>query len=577
MKSIKTKWLLTFSLLLIIPSISICFIVFSLAKNALDDLGKENLRSYVKEAVSIIELLDQQVQHGKITLEEAQELAKTQIIGMRNPDGTRQRSKSFQIGQYGYLIVMDEHANVLGHPSLEGKNLADTKDENGVFFAQDFVKKALAGGGVTTYSWTMPDNEERVEKKLAYSEKDPNWGWIVSATTYSLEFSHQADYLLYTCLVSLLIAVTAGGGIIYYLSNRMTKPILLLQGQMRKVANGDLSAPRLPISSRDEIGRLYDDFGTMVVQINEIVQKISLAADQVASTSGELSATALESGKTSSQVASAIQEVAEGTSASLSGTTHARTTVSEINRGLSFITSNMQILAEASMDTSAAASEGYSLLDGSQKQMQQVKATSEMLAATISSLGEKSREIGQVISLIRGIANQTNLLALNANIEAARAGEAGKGFAVVAAEVRKLAEQSQEAAKQVGHVITAIQEQVTVSIQAIQEEEHVIKEGIASVEAASRSFYKITHEVKDVTAKIQEINAAIQEISAESISLIDTIGDAEQIAQRTAEHSSQVAAASEEQHASSEEISAVADTLANMSEELQGIVSKFAL
>ncbi|MGE5701300.1 MAG: methyl-accepting chemotaxis protein [Clostridia bacterium] len=552
-------------------------IVFGIAKNALDHLGEENLRSHVQASISVIELMNQQVQQGKLTLEEAQELAKTEIIGMRNPDGTRQKTKSFQIGQYGYLMIMDEQANVLGHPSLEGKNMSGTKDENGVFFTQEFIKKAQAGGGVTDYRWTMPDDNQRVEDKLAYSQKDPNWGWVVSATTYNFEFSKQADYLLSISLVTLLIAVLVGGGIIYYLSSRMTRPILLLQGQMRKVANGDLSTPDLPIRSKDEIGRLYEDFVQMVVHIKEIVQKISFAANQVASTSEELSATALESGKASSQVALAIQDVAEGTSQSLSGTKQARAAVSEINRGLSFITTNMQVLSEASMDTSTAANEGYSLLNVSQKQMQQVKATSEMLALTIASLGEKSREIGQVISLIRGIANQTNLLALNANIEAARAGEAGKGFAVVAAEVRKLAEQSQDAAKQVDHVITAIQEQVDASVHAIQEEEQVIKEGIASVEAASGSFYQITHDVKDVTAKIQEINASIQEITAESMTLIDTIGNAEEIAHETAENSSHVAASSEEQTASAEEISAVANTLANMSEELQGIVSRFAL
>jgi len=196
-------------------------------------------------------------------------------------------------------------------------------------------------------------------------------------------------------------------------------------------------------------------------------------------------------------------------------------------------------------------------------------------AEVVTKLGERSKEIGQIVVTISGIAGQTNLLALNAAIEAARAGEQGRGFAVVAEEVRKLAEQSQEAAKQIANLISEIQSETDNAVVAMNEGAREVKVGADVVNNAGKAFKEIVSLISEVSTQIREISAAIQQMASGSQQIVAAVRDIDRISKDAAGQTQTVSAATEEQSASMEEIAAASQALAKMAEDLQSAVRKF--
>ena len=193
----------------------------------------------------------------------------------------------------------------------------------------------------------------------------------------------------------------------------------------------------------------------------------------------------------------------------------------------------------------------------------------------IQSLHKRSKEVSSILDVITGIANQTNLLALNAAIEAARAGEHGKGFAVVADEVRKLAEQSQQSAKEILTIIQGIEHDTESSVHIMSRVTDDVQAGVKVSNEAIEKFNQILQSTKEITPQMEEVSAIAQQISAAVQEVSATANELAIIAQANAATSEEVAAATEEQLASMEEISSSARALSAMAEELREILSHF--
>ena len=297
----------------------------------------------------------------------------------------------------------------------------------------------------------------------------------------------------------------------------------------------------------------------------------------MAASAEELTASADQSAQAITHVAGTINDVAHGTKSQASSIESAVVIIEQTSAGIRHIAANSNAMLGMAEKTTSAAAQGGKAVEAAIQQMVSIEKSVSGSAQVVATLGERSKEIGQIVDAISGIAGQTNLLALNAAIEAARAGEQGRGFAVVAEEVRKLAEQSQKAAKQIAELIAEVQAETDNAVTVMHAGTQEVKVGAEVVNKAGQAFQEITSLIGAVSQQIQEISTAIQQMASESQQIVSTEKEIYRISTETAGQTQIVSAAVEEQAASMEQIAASSQALAKMAEELRSVIAKFTV
>jgi methyl-accepting chemotaxis protein len=331
------------------------------------------------------------------------------------------------------------------------------------------------------------------------------------------------------------------------------------------------------VTRKDELGILGSSINKMIHNFRELIKDLYGTTEQVSASAEELAVSIEETTRATQQITSSIQEVASGSEAQLSRATDSAESVKEMNIGVQDITNAISIVTNNSTETAVQAEEGNRAIHQTVKQMETINQSVNQSVMTVNKLNERSKEIGQIVALITGIASQTNLLALNAAIEAARAGEQGKGFAVVATEVRALAEQTANSAKKVSELIGEIQRDSLSSSQSMDKVLHDVQLGVKNVYETGELFNRIlkgTQHLAEQTQTVSSVSKKMLERIQEVSHSVDTMA---LIAQSSSENSMSVAAASEEQTASMEELSTFMESLNKLAQNLQGLFNKFTL
>lgn len=365
-------------------------------------------------------------------------------------------------------------------------------------------------------------------------------------------------------LLSLVLEIMVG----IMIARMIINPLKEIETLMVKAENGDLTVEGT-YRSKDEIGVLTTSFNSMVSRLRELMKRVNDTSEQVAASSEELTASAEESTKVSEEVAYTIQKVAQGAESQVEGAKENQRIVEEMAGSIHLIASNTQGISASAIETSQRALEGNEAIQSTIEQMSSINTTVSQLSHVVVGLGERSRDIGNIIEEITNIATQTNLLALNAAIESARAGEHGKGFAVVADEVRKLAEQSAGSARTIAQLIALIQAETQVAVQSMAQATNEVTDGIEVVNKAGKSFAQIRTSVDDVASQLQSVSAAAQQISVGIDQVLQSEQTLAEIAEEAASGTQNVAASTEEQLASMEEIAASAESLSHLAVDLQ--------
>lgn len=360
-----------------------------------------------------------------------------------------------------------------------------------------------------------------------------------------------------------------------FIANMITRPLQFMVGICEEFAAGDFRDKPRKMIRKDELGQLADALADMRSKLRIVLKHVSESAEQVAASSEELTASAEQSAQAVSQVAGAISDVASGADEQLKAVDETSAVVEQISGGIQQVAASANQAAANSVRAADMATEGDKSVERAVAQMGNIEQTVNHTAQVVAKLGERSKEIGQIVDTISGIAGQTNLLALNAAIEAARAGEQGRGFAVVAEEVRMLAEQSQNAAKHIADLIREIQGDTEKAVSAMSEGTREAKVGAEVVTAAGQSFKGIANLVTQVSEQVKETTAAMQQMASGSQQIVSSVKNIDSHSKRAAEQAETVSAATEEQSASMEEIAASSQSLAKLAQELQTVVSHF--
>lgn len=382
----------------------------------------------------------------------------------------------------------------------------------------------------------------------------------------------QIQMLLLVVNVILIVAAVSLGLVV---SRSIARPIRKITESANELAKGDLLQKDIVIKSSDEIGQLAGAFNGMKENLRQLLKQVSMTTEQVAASSEELTASAEQSAQATTQVAQTISEVAEGVENQAAKVNRAAMTVAEISLGIQNIAANAGTVSKMAETAADTAQQGGGAVAAAIEQMTTIETSVAGSAQVVTKLGERSKEIGQIVETISGIAGQTNLLALNAAIEAARAGDHGKGFSVVAEEVRKLAEESRHAAEQIAKLILEIQSETMRAVEAMNNGTREVKSGTGIVATAGQSFKEIAALIVSVTREIREISASIQSIASGSRDMVSSVESIEKTSKEAAGQTQTVAAATEEQSASIHEIATASQALAAMAENLQQAVNRF--
>lgn len=392
-------------------------------------------------------------------------------------------------------------------------------------------------------------------------------------TQNDLDFEHSRNVLLSIVFIIFLLLIVSG----LYIAQTITKPLSSMVEICKELSLGDFREKERVFSGKDEIAQLADELVSMRTSLRNLMKNVHESAEQLAAASEELTASADQSAQASVQVANSIAEVAKGSEQQLAATNHTTSVFQGLSTGIHQVAANANKAALQSSTVSDKAKEGNFEVNKAVEQMTRIEKTVIASAGLVSKLGDRSKEIGNIVDTIASIAGQTNLLALNAAIEAARAGEQGRGFAVVAEEVRKLAEQSQAAAKQIAELIGEIQNDTEKAVVSMNNGTHEVELGADIVNHSGNSFLEIVNLVTDISKQVQEISGEMDQMATNSQQIVGSVEKIDKLSKLAAEESQSVSAATEEQSASMEQISSSSQDLSRLAQDLQLSVNKFQL
>lgn len=349
------------------------------------------------------------------------------------------------------------------------------------------------------------------------------------------ESAGQYNSALITVTAAILFAVVSGFILSLLISRNISQGLNRLVAVAGKLADGDLTSDNIEVRGKDEIASLTIAFNKMknvlegiIKDMVEISLSLSGAARQLSSQAQQTSAGASENAATVGEIASTVEQVAR----------------------------SAQDVSNSAEEASENADTGVQGIERINTQMGSIVVSSNMASHVLNELSVTLGRINQIVELITHIADQTNLLALNAAIEAARAGEQGRGFAVVAEEVRKLAEQSGGAAKDINQLIDTVQVESKKALDAMDEGNQQVNEGVEVAREVGDSVKDIIHIIDGVAQQIQQVAAAAEQVSAGV---------------------QNVSATTEEQTAAMEEVSAASEQLNTLAEKLESIARRFKL
>jgi methyl-accepting chemotaxis protein len=405
-------------------------------------------------------------------------------------------------------------------PKLVGKSLGDLKDPNGLrVFAALSEAANRPGGGFVDYLWAKPGHTEPVEK-LGYANRFAPWDWCLSTGMYMDDLSAEF-YQRLAVWVAVALVLGALASVVMVLVVRSVRASIggeleVAVATARRIADGDLTS-HVSVQGRNT-GSLMHALSAMQASLVQTIARVRGGAENINVGANEIAAGNTDLSQRTEEQAAALVETASS---------------------MDQMTANVRQNADSAQHASQLASEAADVATRG-------SSVVENVVRTMGQITTSSRQIGDIIGVIDGIAFQTNILALNAAVEAARAGEQGRGFAVVAAEVRSLAQRSATAAKE----IKALIEQST----------STVAEGAELVTDAGSTMNEIVQSVRRVHGILEEISQASHEQSAGIEQVNRAIGEMDQVTQQNAALVEEAAAAA---HSLKDQVSVLRESIAS--------------
>jgi methyl-accepting chemotaxis protein len=385
-----------------------------------------------------------------------------------------------------YFWVNDMHPRVVIHPikpELNGKDVGDMKDPNGLALFGAFVAKVRQDGkGFVAYQWPKPGQDKPVDK-VSYVIGFEPWGWVIGSGVYTGDIQTASLQRMAWAggIISATLLLASYLFLCFY--RVMDGGLHETRRHLRAMTHGDLTTSPSPWG-RDEAAQLMVELGAMQASLRGMVLRVRRSSDDIVNSSNEIASGSLDLSARTEQAAANLEQSA----ASMEE-------ISSTVRGAAEHTQEASMLARSNAQ---AATEGGRVMHDVVDTMEGIRAS--------------SAKIGEIIGTIDGIAFQTNILALNAAVEAARAGEHGRGFAVVASEVRMLAQRSAGAAREIQALVANSVAQVAVGTEVVRRAGATIEDIVASSQRVDRLLGEVASGAREQSLGIGQIGEAVQEL-----------------------------------------------------------------
>ncbi|MCT4663158.1 MAG: methyl-accepting chemotaxis protein [Tissierellales bacterium] len=552
MKSIKTKLIAVF-LLIFVPFVVTVILAFGTFNQMEDDGVAINLSGSQRMRTMLISNYSMQIYHSDDGLSDVDDAKKILEKEMK----TYKKITSA-------LINGDENLYIGSNKDAEIVNaIKDIQNKTSRYVEE--AKKILDGNANREDVYFMTTNAMNIKNDF-----------------HKIVMMYQENYNQKVGLFkNTLIGLSAFGLMIllfgYYYGNKIiVKPILKITKKLEEIASGEGDLTHeMEVHSKDEIGKLANDFNRFIKTIRDMVVEISRSSENLESVCTSLELITGDVTDSSEKLSTITSEIAEGA-------TEQATEVMVTSDKLSELGDEINEINSISEDMKTSSMEIREINEISQKSMielqnsnsENIKASNDINDA-IKELYQKIEQISAITEAINEISSQTNLLALNASIEAARAGEHGRGFSVVANEVSKLAEESNKSTIEISTIVSEIQKQVNQTSELMESVLKISENQSHAVEKSKEDFNNVANSLTGMIERIDRVNGRITTVDGKKNDILQAIQIVASVSEETAASTEEVAAFADEFQASVNDISTNARNLRESSEHLSGMISKF--
>lgn len=474
-----------------------------------------------------------------------------------------------------YLATEDDQFYLSNLPPEE----VDLSNE--MMTERDWYIQAIENEGEVI--WTEPYMDTGSGKStitLAKTVTDNN-GKVIGVAGLDFDMHELAVILRHNTLEAIIItgviALILGSALVFVFVTRFSKNLLTIRDNLNDISEGKLNNKEVKVKSKDEIQELATALNRMQNSLKSMIIEVEQASEQVAVQSKGLTKTADEINTGAAQIASTMEELATGSETQANSASEVSSTMQKFNDEINKTNENAAHIQASTKDVIAITKEGNESMQVSKQQMENIEEIMEDAVRKVQGLDAQTKEISNLISVIKDIADQTNLLALNAAIEAARAGEQGQGFAVVADEVRKLAEQVSGSIVNITEIVTGIQQDSDEMVKSLQTGYNAVHSGSEQINITGEKFDAIHNAISNMVDEMIAVSDRLTQITNNSNDVNNAVENIAAVSEESAAGIEETYASSQQSSESMEEVVASSKQLEELSESLKKSIAHFKI